>query len=103
MTYHVRNCVHVPPTLSMLLRARARDGHCQPETVLREAVFAFAALSPDVRQLLLHEYHWKALPSSDWQSFYPDADTLKIAGLAKLSWSKQQTILAAVSWFLVAW
>jgi hypothetical protein len=88
----------------MLLTARADAQGAQPGTVLADAVRSFAYLPPDVRQIHLFEYHWNELPSQDWVEYPLNNIARETASLARVGvWSRQQVILAALSWFLVAW
>jgi hypothetical protein len=96
-----RDSVHLPGGLSLLVKARADAQGASGRTILHESLISFCHLSTEVRQALLHNYHWSELSSRDWVEHVLDAETLKVARLAKLgAWSLQQTILAAVSWFL---
>lgn len=104
VTLHVKNRVHLPPSLAALVQHRAREQHCQASSIIRDAVMAFSSLSPDVRRIHLHEFHWSDLAPSGWEAFFPDADTLKLAGAAKLgAWGRDQYVVASVAWFLMAW
>lgn len=104
MTLHVKNRIHLPPSLSLLVNARAEAQGCKPATVVKECVMAFASLPVDVRRCHLHEFHWSNLASGGWEPFFLDADALRMAGSAKIgAWSRDQLIIASVGWYLLAW
>jgi len=102
MTRPVGSLIHLPPGLTLLLQARARETGLADEIVLHEAVASFAHLSPSVRAIHLNEYQWSGLPRADWETFAPCAGTLQIAGGFRLNWPREAFVLAAVSWFLAA-
>jgi hypothetical protein len=89
--------------LSLLVEARARERHAEPAAVLRDAVSAFCALPPEVRHVHLHEAQWGLWSATKWEPHWPDADTLRLAGLACHGlFNREQIVVAAVAWFLVA-
>ncbi len=101
MDFFHKNGVWLPPSLSLLVNARATAQHCLTEAVVSEAVSNFAHLNSEMKQENLHDFHWSRLPASDWQEFTVTNATLELARLARFGcWSRHQLILAAISWWL---
>jgi hypothetical protein len=100
MLHAWRSTLHVPAHLAV--RAGTVPGKTSGD-VLHEAVEAFCRLSPDLRDWHVKEHHWTddggpmtALP-------IPKA-TLRLASDCRpRPWSAQQTLVAALDWYLHAY